>query len=121
MVAERVRRLGLSPTLKVSAMAKEMRAAGIDVLDFSAGQPDFPTPEDVKQAGKQAIDDDQTRYTANEGTIELRRAIVETIERDHGLSYSPQQVLVSSGAKASLYDGGHRGGVAGIVGRLPGL
>jgi aspartate/methionine/tyrosine aminotransferase len=103
MVAERVRRLGLSPTLKVSAMAKEMRAAGIDVLDFSAGQPDFPTPDDVKQAGKQAIDDDQTRYTANEGTIELRRAIVETIEREHGLSYSPQQVLVSSGAKASLY------------------
>jgi aspartate/methionine/tyrosine aminotransferase len=103
MVAERVRRLGLSPTLRISALAKEMRAAGVDVLDFSAGQPDFPTPDDIKEAGKQAIDDNQTRYTANEGVIELRQAIADAIEREHGLSYPPQQVLVSSGAKASLY------------------
>jgi aspartate/methionine/tyrosine aminotransferase len=103
MVAERVRRLGLSPTLRVSAMAKEMRAAGVDVLDFSAGQPDFPTPETVKQAGKRAIDNNQTRYTANEGLLELRQAVAETIRRDQGLVYPPDQILVSSGAKASLY------------------
>jgi aspartate/methionine/tyrosine aminotransferase len=103
MVAERVRRLGLSPTLRVSALAKEMRAAGVDVLDFSAGQPDFPTPEVVKQAGKRAIDENQTRYTANEGVLELRQAVAAAIEREHGLAYPPDQILISSGAKASLY------------------
>ena len=105
MIAERVRRLGLSPTLRVSAMAKEMRAAGVDVLDFSAGQSDFPTPPEVCEAGKQAIDDGQTRYTANEGILELRQAVSESIQAHHGIEYPPSSVLVSSGAKASLYFG----------------
>jgi aspartate aminotransferase len=103
MIAQRVRRLGLSPTLRVSALAKEMRAAGEDVLDFSAGQSDFPTPADICEAGKQAIDSGQTRYTANEGILELRQAIADTIEAEHGVKYPPSRILVSSGAKASLY------------------
>jgi aspartate aminotransferase len=103
MIAERIRRIGLSPTLRISALARQMRDEGIDVLDFSAGQPDFPTPEGVKEAGKRAIDADLTRYTPNPGLPELRRAIAATIERDHGIVYEPEQILVSPGAKASIY------------------
>jgi len=93
----------MSATLRISALAQEMRAAGIDVLDFSAGQPDFPTPGEIKQAGKRAIDEDQTRYTANPGLIELRRAVAGAMRHEQGLEYAPEQILVSSGAKASLY------------------
>jgi aspartate aminotransferase len=103
MIAERIRRIGLSPTLRISALATQMRDDGIDVLDFSAGQPDFPTPEGVKEAGKRAIDADLTRYTPNPGLLELRRSIAATIERDYGIVYEPEQILVSPGAKASIY------------------
>jgi aspartate/methionine/tyrosine aminotransferase len=103
MLAERIRRIGLSPTLRINALAQEMRAAGEDVLDFSAGQPDFPTPEHVKRAGVDAIQADKTRYTANSGLPELRRSIGRRIEVERGLSYGPDQILVSPGAKASLY------------------
>jgi aspartate/methionine/tyrosine aminotransferase len=95
--------MAVSTTLHISALANEMRAAGKDVLDFSAGQPDFPTPDIVVEAGKKAIDAGHTRYTANPGIIELRRAIAEDLERDHGLSYATDQIVVSSGAKASLF------------------
>jgi aspartate/methionine/tyrosine aminotransferase len=103
MVSERVRQIGMSPTLRISALAGEMRAAGVDVLDFSAGQPDFTTPESVKRAGKDAIDADRTRYTANSGLAELREAVVAHLEAHRGLVYAPEQILVSPGAKASLY------------------
>jgi len=103
MIAERVRRLGMSPTLRISGLARELRAAGEDVLDFSAGQPDFPTPDEAREAGRRAIDENQTRYTANEGIVELRQAISDCIRRDHGVDFPVNQILVSSGAKASLY------------------
>ena len=103
MLADRILQLESSPTLKISALAAKLRADGVDVLDFSAGQPDFPTPESAKRAGKRAIDEDRTRYTANEGVGELRQAVREKLESDHGLSYSRDQILVSPGAKASLY------------------
>ena len=103
MLSSRVRRVGFSPTLAVNDLARRMRAEGADILDFSAGQPDFPTPLPVKEAGKRAIDEDQTRYTANAGMPELRRAIVEALRQDRGLHYEPQDVLVSPGAKASIY------------------
>lgn len=103
MTSERIRKMGLSPTLRVNAVAMELAAAGHDVLDFSAGQPDFPTPLAVKHAGKAAIDADRTRYTVNQGIIELRNAVVETLKRDRGLDYTAEQILVSPGAKASLY------------------
>jgi len=73
------------------------------VLDFSAGQPDFPTPESVKQAGIQAIEQDKTRYTPNAGAPELRQAISRQLGRTRGIEYPPDQILVSSGAKASLF------------------
>lgn len=103
MIAQRVQHLGASVTLRISALAQEMRAAGVDVVDFSAGQPDFPTPDEVKEAGRRAIDENQTRYTANPGLIELRGAVAEAIGREQGMEYAAEQVLVSSGAKASLY------------------
>jgi aspartate aminotransferase len=103
MLAQRVRNLGFSPTLAVSDLARRLRAEGKDVLDFSAGQPDFPSPDAVKTAGRKAIDDNQTRYTSTAGIDELRRAIVDRLREKRDLSYEPTQVLVSPGAKASLY------------------
>jgi len=103
MISRRVQEIELSATLRISALAAELRAAGQDVLDFSAGQPDFPTPEVVKQAGKEAIDADKTRYTLNQGIAELRAAIAERLRSDLDLDYATDQILVSPGAKASLY------------------
>jgi aspartate/methionine/tyrosine aminotransferase len=103
MIADRVKQIGMSPTLRVAALAEELKRQGHDVLDLSAGQPDFPTPEGVKQAGVRAIENNRTRYTANNGTQELRDAIVQRIRRDHDLDYDADQILVSPGAKASLY------------------
>jgi len=103
MLSKRVREVGFSPTLAVSDLARRLRAEGRDVLDFSAGQPDFPSPDPVKAAGHRAIDENQTRYTANAGIDELRRAVVDRLRERRGLSYEPSQVLISPGAKASLY------------------
>lgn len=91
-----------SPTLTLSAKAKEMKAAGIDVVNFGVGEPDFNTPEYIKQAAHKAIDDNFTRYTANAGIPELKQAICAKLKRDNGLSYEPKQILVSPGAKASI-------------------
>ncbi len=102
-LAERVERLEHSPTLRIAAMAKRMMGEGHDVLDFSVGQPDFPTPSTVKEAGKNAIDANRTGYTANEGILELRVAIVEKLREENGLEYDPREVIVSPGAKATLY------------------
>jgi aspartate/methionine/tyrosine aminotransferase len=103
VVSRRVERIGLSPTLRISALAQSLRASGVDVLDFSAGQPDFPTPEPVKQAGIRAIEENKTRYTPNAGAPELRQAISRQLGRTRGVEYPPDQILVSSGAKASLF------------------
>ncbi len=91
-----------SPTLSLTAKAAQMRAEGIDVINFGVGEPDFNTPEYIKIAAHQAIDDNFTRYTANAGIIELRQAICDKLERDNGLHYTPKDILVSPGAKASI-------------------
>jgi aspartate/methionine/tyrosine aminotransferase len=104
MVSERVSQIGASETLKISAKAKELAAQGLDVIDLSLGEPDFPTPANVKQAGKDAIDANFTKYTPNPGIPELRKAICEKLKRDNNVVYSPDQILVSSGAKNSLYN-----------------
>jgi aspartate aminotransferase len=101
--AERTRKVQASPTFRVAGLARELRARGEDVVDFSVGEPDFPTPAAAKEAGKRAIDADLTRYTANEGTIELRRAIAAKLKADNGLEYAPDEIVVSPGAKASLF------------------
>jgi len=104
MISNRIGRLELSPTLRISATAKAMKAEGIDVIDFSVGEPDFNTPEDIKNAGKKAIDDNFTGYTASDGIPELKEAIRARFKQDHGLDYSPKEIIVSSGAKHSLYN-----------------
>ena len=104
MLSERVNRIALSPTLRISARAQAMKAQGIDVVDFSAGEPDFPTPEVVKRACKAAIDANFTKYVANDGIPDLKQAICEKLERENGVRFSPDEVIVSVGAKNSLFN-----------------
>lgn len=102
--SKRLSYIGVSPTMKVSAKAKELRAKGIDVIDLSVGEPDFPTPENIKEAAKKAIDNNKTKYTINTGLPELRKAIAEKLKRDNNLVYDTSQIVVSSGAKQSLFN-----------------
>jgi aspartate/methionine/tyrosine aminotransferase len=104
MISNRISAIGASETLRISARAKELAAQGIDVIDLSVGEPDFATPENVKQAGKQAIDGNLTRYTPSPGLPDLRRAIAEKLKRDNAVEYAPDEIIASSGAKHSLYN-----------------
>ena len=101
-LANRILVVKPSATLAISTRAKEMMAAGIDVVNFGVGEPDFNTPDYIKDAAHKALDDNFTRYTANPGIIELREAICAKFERENGLKYKPNQILVSAGAKASI-------------------
>ncbi len=101
-ISNRCKLIKPSPTLTLSAKAKEMRDAGIDVINFGVGEPDFNTPEYIKKAAHRALDANFTRYTANAGILELRQAICEKLKRDNGISYQPKEILVSPGAKASI-------------------
>src|SRR5512137_1234092 len=102
MISEKVKRIGASPTLKISAKAKA-KAEGIDVIDLSVGEPDFPTPENIKEAGIKAIRDNFTKYTESDGILTLRKAIGKRLKEDLGVEYGPKQIIVSAGAKASLF------------------
>ena len=103
-VSQRVQRVKPSPTMAVTALAAELRAQGRDIIGLGAGEPDFDTPEHIRQAGIDAIRGGQTRYTAVDGTVELRDAIVAKFRRDNGLEYARDQILVSSGAKQTCYN-----------------
>lgn len=98
--------LGISPsmTLKISAMAKKMQDEGIDVIDFGAGEPDFDTPENIKEAAKKALDMGLTRYTAAAGMPELKKAIAKRLQRLYGIEYLQGDIVVSNGAKHSLFN-----------------
>ncbi|GAB4170572.1 MAG: pyridoxal phosphate-dependent aminotransferase [Wenzhouxiangellaceae bacterium] len=102
--AQRVAQVKPSATIAISMKAAELRAQGRDILSLSMGEPDFPTPDHIQQAAIDAIRDGQTRYTAVDGTPELKDAIIEKFRRDNGLEYSREQILVSSGAKQSIYN-----------------
>ena len=104
MFAQRLAQVSASATLKVAAEAERLRRAGVDVVDFSAGEPDFPTPEHVKAAGKAAIDANFTRYTVAAGIPELREAICARYTRDYGIEVTPAEVLVTAGGKQALYN-----------------
>ena len=97
--------MNISPsmTLTIDSRAKEMKAHGMDVIGFGAGEPDFPTPKHICDAAKEAIDLGMTRYTPVSGTMELRKAICRKMERDHNLTYAPQDILVSNGGKQALF------------------
>ncbi len=92
-----------STTLAIDSMFKQMRAQGIDVIGFGAGEPDFNTPEHIKEAGIQAIRDNKTRYTPASGLMELRQAACKRLKEDCGLDYEPTQIVASSGAKHNIY------------------
>ncbi len=103
-IAKRALAIKPSPTLATAAKAKAMKAQGIDVVDFGVGEPDFDTPENVKQAGIKAIQTGFTKYTPAGGTDELKEAVIEKFKRDNGLQYEKSQILISCGAKHSLYN-----------------
>jgi len=104
MLSERVKRIGVSPTLKISAKAQELKKAGVDVIDFSVGEPDFPTPEAVKKAGIKAIEENFTKYVANDGIAELKKAIIEKLGKENNVKYKPEEIIVSTGAKNCLFN-----------------
>lgn len=103
-LSQRVRELKPSETLALAARAKALKAEGKDVIDFSAGEPDFTSPEPVLAAARAAIDAGDTHYPPVPGTPALRKAVVERMRRDYGVDASPEQVLVSTGAKQVLYN-----------------
>lgn len=103
-LAKRIRAIGPSPTLAITAKAKEMKAKGIDVIGFGAGEPDFDTPEHIKEEAKKALDEGFTKYTPASGIPELKVAICQKLKRDNGLDYEPGQIIISCGAKHSLYN-----------------
>ena len=103
-LSERVQRVKPSPTLAVDARAKALRAAGEDIINLGAGEPDFDTPEHIKAAAVQAIADGQTKYPPVDGTAGLKQAVINKFTRDNGLDYSADQILVSSGGKQSFYN-----------------
>jgi aspartate/methionine/tyrosine aminotransferase len=104
MVSEVANRINESPTMKVAALAKKMKAGGETVIDLSVGEPDFPTPDNIKQAAKKAIDANQTKYTINAGTVDLRKAVAAKLKRDNGLDYEIKNIIVSNGAKHSVFN-----------------
>lgn len=102
-LSRKLSKINPSPTLSLTAQAKAMKSQGIDVISFGAGEPDFDTPLAIKTAAKNAIDTGFTKYTPATGTVELKEAIVEKLLKDNGLKYEPSQIVVSCGAKHSLY------------------
>ncbi|OGL13941.1 MAG: aspartate aminotransferase [Candidatus Rokubacteria bacterium RIFCSPLOWO2_12_FULL_69_21] len=104
MLADRIKALAPSPTLAIQAKAKAMRAQGIDVISFGAGEPDFDTPERIKEAAIRAVRKGHTKYTEASGIVELREAVCRKLKRDNGLDYEPADVLISVGAKHTLYN-----------------
>lgn len=103
-LSARVARVRPSQTLAVSAKAAQLRAEGRDIIGLGVGEPDFDTPEHIKQAAYQAIADGYTRYTQVDGLPVLKQAVADKLQRDNGLDYGLDQILVSCGGKHSLYN-----------------
>src|SRR3990172_8013178 len=103
-LAERMSRISVSATMKVATDAEKLRARGVDVVDFGAGEPDFPTPENIKQAAFRAIEQNFTKYTASGGTMELKEAICGRHAQNFGTSYTPAECVVSAGGKHVIFN-----------------
>jgi len=104
ILANRLGRIKPSATLAVTAKAKELKAAGKDIIGLGAGEPDFDTPDFIKDAAKAAMDNGQTKYTAVDGTAELKDAIIAKFKRDNGIEYARNEVIVGTGGKQVLYN-----------------
>ncbi len=103
-LSEKIDRIKESQTIAITSLAKRLRAEGKKIISLSAGEPDFPTPENVKQAAIRAINENFTKYTQNEGTPELREAIADKFRRDNGLNVTAANILVSNGGKHSIFN-----------------
>ena len=101
-ISEKIQSISPSPTLEIDSKFKSMKAEGIDVVGFGAGEPDFDTPQFIKDAAIKAINDGFTKYTPASGTLDMKKAVCEKFERDNNLSYKPENIVVSNGAKHSL-------------------
>lgn len=104
VISQRAQKVNPSPTLSITAKAKRMKAEGIDVISFGAGEPDFDTPQNIKDAAIRALQEGATKYTASSGLLELKQAIAAKLKRDNNLDYPPNQIIVSNGAKHSIYN-----------------
>lgn len=104
VLSERINNLAVSQTLAMAALARELKAQGKDIISLSLGEPDFTTPEFIKEAAKQAIDDNYSAYPPVDGYADLKEAICKKFKRDNNLTFSPSQIVVSTGAKQSLYN-----------------
>jgi aspartate aminotransferase len=104
MLAARAGRIAVSPTMKVTAEAIKLKAQGVDVVDFGAGEPDFPTPRHISDAAKAAIDANFTKYTTNSGTEDLKRAVAARYRTDYGVEYATSEIIISAGGKQALYN-----------------
>ena len=103
-IAERISLISVSSTMKVAAEAERLRAEGADIVDFGAGEPDFPTPANIKQAAVRALDENFTKYTAVSGTAELKRAVCEYHARHFGTAYQPAECLITVGGKHIIFN-----------------
>src|SRR5688500_2998235 len=103
-ISQRAASLAPSLTLAIDSKAKQMKADGQDVIGFGAGEPDFDTPQHIKEAAIKALHDGFTKYTPSSGIPELRQAIADKFKRDNSVSYKPSQIIVSSGGKHSCYN-----------------
>src|SRR5215208_6756566 len=104
MLANRTKRIGASPTMKVAAEAIRLKAQGVDIVDFGAGEPDFPTPVHISAAAHAAIDANFTKYTTNSGTDELKRAVCGRYRTDYGVDYAASETIITAGGKQALYN-----------------
>jgi aspartate aminotransferase len=104
LVARTLERVKPSPTMAITGKARELKAAGFDVIGLGAGEPDFDTPDNIKQAAIEAIQRGETKYTAVDGIPELKRAVAEKFKRENGLEYKPSEITVGSGGKQVLYN-----------------
>jgi len=102
VLSQRINRLNESETLQMAKLSRELRSKGHDIIDLSLGEPDFPTPLHIREAAKKAIDDGFTKYPPVSGYLDLREAISKKFKRDNNLNFSPEQIIVSTGAKQSI-------------------
>jgi len=103
-LSERVNKISISPTIKITQQAIEMKSRGENLIDLSVGEPDFPTPQNIKEAAIKSIENNFTKYTINSGILELRKAISEKLRKENKLEYKPEEIIVSSGAKHSIFN-----------------
>ena len=104
LVARTLERVKPSPTMAITSKARELKAAGFDVIGLGAGEPDFDTPDNIKRAAIEAIERGETKYTAVDGIPELKRAVAEKFKRENGLDYKLSEITVGSGGKQVLYN-----------------